>query len=79
MVKKISDIGEFGLIARIRAGHRQLGRGIIVGIGDDAAAFSLSRGTIGVATIDTLVEGTHFDRAYMTCADIGWKEREPVD
>jgi thiamine-monophosphate kinase len=51
----------------------KLGRGVLIGIGDDATAFSLSRGTVGVATIDTLVEGTHFDRSYMTYADIGWK------
>jgi thiamine-monophosphate kinase len=73
VAKKISDIGEFGLIARIRAGQGKPGRGVIIGIGDDAAAFALSRGTVGVVTIDTLVEGTHFDRSYMTYADIGWK------
>ena len=73
MKNRLSKLGEFGLIDRIRAGQKKPGRGVLIGIGDDAAAFALSRGTVGVATIDTLVEGTHFDRSYMTYADIGWK------
>ena len=41
-------------------------------IGDDAAAWHAPAGT-RVLTTDTLVEGVHFNRAYMEWRDLGWK------
>ncbi len=73
MVKSISEIGEFGLIDRIRAGQKKPGGSVLLGIGDDAAAFRLPRGYVGVATTDTLVEGRHFDLGYFDYGDLGWK------
>ncbi len=67
----ISDVGEFGLIARIEAalaGHA--GVGVRVGIGDDAAVVEISGSRIVVST-DMLVEGRHFRRDWSTAADIG--------
>jgi len=45
-------------------------RGLVVGIGDDAAVFDFgSRPT--VITVDTQVEGVHFRRELISCRDIG--------
>lgn len=69
----LRKLGEFGLIERIKRGGRSRGRNILLGIGDDAAAFRLSPGHVGSATTDTLVEGTHFDPRYTGFHDLGWK------
>ncbi len=76
---KVSDLGEFGLIDLIRnsiARHdgpeQALWRGVLVGIGDDAAAW---RGddTIHLATTDTLVQDVHFDLGVIQWDELGWK------
>ena len=67
----ISDVGEFGLIARIDAAlDGQEARGVHVGLGDDAAVVGASGGRVVVST-DMLVEGRHFRRDWSTGADIG--------
>ena len=43
------------------------------GIGDDAAVVEPQRGTLDVLTTDTLVEGVHFDQAFVSPADVGHK------
>ena len=72
MKSGLSVLGEFGLIGRIRRDRRR-NRSVIVGIGDDAAVFALSRGMAGLVTTDTLVDGTHFDLSYTSYFDLGWK------
>ncbi len=72
-MKMISDIGEFGLIDRIRKARAPGGGKVLLGIGDDAAALRLSPGHVALATTDTMVEGTHFDLGYATYGDLGWK------
>jgi thiamine-monophosphate kinase len=69
-----TDFGEFELIDRVaavlgRPGDAQL----LVGIGDDAAAWSPSPESITVATTDALVDGVHFDLHTTTWRDLGWK------
>jgi thiamine-monophosphate kinase len=75
VVKEIHDIGEFGLIERIRrtAGKNPKNSRILIGIGDDAALFKLSPGMACAATTDTMVEGVHFDLRYTTFLDLGHK------
>jgi thiamine-monophosphate kinase len=69
----VSDLGERGLIERIRARLPPAPRDVLLGIGDDAAVFQPERGALQVLTTDALVEGVHFDRRFSTAADIGYK------
>src|SRR5947208_13430087 len=70
---RIEALGEFSLIDRILA---RLGdaaaRDILVPPGDDAAAWLTGPGA-AVATIDALVEGTHWRADTMTLYDVGWR------
>jgi thiamine-monophosphate kinase len=63
------------IIARLARRFGQAGAGVSTGIGDDAAVLELpgSAGRFQVVTTDLLVEGIHFDRRYMSPADIGYK------
>jgi thiamine-monophosphate kinase len=71
-VPGLGDIGEFGLIDRIRARQREYDGDVVVGIGDDCAV--LRRGNIlEVITTDCLVEGTHYRPGWLSMGDIGWK------
>lgn len=47
--------------------------GVVVGIGDDAAVFSISPGMEIVACCDAMTEGVHFTRRTMSPFDIGYK------
>ncbi len=71
VVQRISDIGEFALIARIgalaqRAFAGAALPGVVLGIGDDAALLRARAGEDVVVTTDALVEGVHFDFAHET-------------
>ncbi len=76
----VSEIGEFGLIARLakQVADARLdppaveGFDLRLGIGADAAAWRPGGG-IEVATTDTVVEGAHFTRETIPWADLGWK------
>jgi thiamine-monophosphate kinase len=61
---KIRDLGEFGLIARIKDRLPTLPPSVIKGIGDDAAVSSLPAGKQVVTTVDLLIEGVHFDFSF---------------
>lgn len=67
----VSDVGEFGLIERVAGvlGPQRL----VLGIGDDAAAWRPTAGRLVTATADSLVEGVHFDLRTTTWEDLGWK------
>lgn len=70
---RLSAIGEFGLIDRIRKGGLAMAPGVRVGIGDDAAILEPSPGNLLVATTDLLIEGVHFRREFASPYAIGWK------
>ena len=70
---KLGQLGEFGLIDRIKKKVHSTSEGIRLGIDDDAAAFVPTKGMIMLLTTDIFVEGIHFDPAYATPYQIGWK------
>jgi thiamine-monophosphate kinase len=69
----VGEFGERALIERIRARIPAAPPWVIVGIGDDAAVVEPERNALEVLTTDALVEGVHFDQAFVGPADIGHK------
>jgi thiamine-monophosphate kinase len=76
---RLSELGEFGLISLIRSvsvRYENSGRTpwqeVLVGIGDDAAAWQ-SDNCIQLATTDTLVQDVHFDLRVISWEELGWK------
>ena len=73
-------LGERGIIERLRR-RMPRGRGVVVGIGDDAAVLALPAGrargrpqsTRLLFASDMIVEGVHFDRRLVPPHGIGWK------
>jgi thiamine-monophosphate kinase len=69
-VPSLEQVGELAFIesiARLARGGR--GRGVSVGIGDDAAV--VATGKHSVLTTDTQREGTHFRRDWLTPEQLG--------
>ena len=76
---KLSELGEFDLIdlinngiARFQNPEHASWQQLVLGSGDDAAAWR-SINDIQLATIDTLVQDTHFDLNIITWEELGWK------
>ncbi|MBI4843789.1 MAG: thiamine-phosphate kinase [Nitrospirae bacterium] len=69
---KLSEIGEFGLIKEIKKACGRKAEGILIGIGDDAAAVKAGGKTILLSS-DMLVEGVHFDLRYTSYRELGHK------
>src|SRR5437879_13891497 len=67
----VSDLSELELIARIRERLPAPPAWMVVGIGDDAAVVEPERNRLEVLSVDALVEGVHFDRAFTPPAAIG--------
>jgi thiamine-monophosphate kinase len=76
---KVSELGEFGLVARLEQlinssqNKRSEARGrLVLGIGDDAAAWRCGEG-LQLATVDSLREGIHFNLDTIFWRELGWK------
>ncbi len=67
----LRDLGEFGLIDRIRA-RTPRSRGVRLGIGDDAARVSTPDDSL-LFTSDLLIEGVHFNRDWISMRELGHK------
>lgn len=69
----ISEIGEFGLIARLRNLLGTPPASVKEGIGDDCAVYEVGNGKLHVVTSDMLVENVHFDRTFHPLRYLGFK------
>ena len=65
----VADLGEFGLIERLRPVFDQ-GEHVLIGPGDDAAVLRVRTGHVVVST-DLLIEGRHFRRDWASATDVG--------
>lgn len=72
MRTNLSELGEFGLIDHLTKGFTPKLPSTIKGIGDDAAVLDFKEKQTLVST-DLLVEGVHFDLAYMPLKHLGYK------
>jgi thiamine-monophosphate kinase len=69
---RLTEIGEFGLIRRLRTRYADSSPEIFKGIGDDAAAVKI-KSQITLITTDMLLEGIHFDLSFTTFYQLGYK------
>ena len=70
---KISELGEFGLIEHLTNDiilHQSTTQ---KGIGDDAAVITTQKKAQKIISTDMLIEGIHFDLAYMPLKHLGYK------
>ena len=68
----LSQLGEFGLIDHLTKNFEISQPSTLKGIGDDAAVLDFKDKKILVST-DLLIEGVHFDLAYMPLKHLGYK------
>jgi len=66
-------LGEFGLIARLRARLAGPSPGLVRGIGDDAAVLTPTPGLALLATTDALLEEVHFSFRLSSPAAVGFR------
>jgi thiamine-monophosphate kinase len=74
MAETLSELGEFGLIAKIEEVVKNEGvtdASVVLGLGDDTAAFRSRTGYDLLITCDALVEGRHYLPAHTTAREIG--------
>ena len=70
--KVLREIGEFGLINRIRKWMTPSDPALLQGIGDDVAVIEM-RGKVLLVTTDILIDGIHFDRSWIDPYCLGKK------
>jgi thiamine-monophosphate kinase len=70
---ELSEIGEFGLIDRLKEYLPAKSDKIIKSIGDDAAVIKNSDDSVQLISTDLLMEGIHFDLAYSPLKHLGYK------
>ena len=68
----LSELGEFGLIARLTQKIQLKNASSLVGVGDDAAVLCYPEKKI-VITTDLLTEGIHFNLMYVPLKHLGYK------
>jgi thiamine-monophosphate kinase len=71
-VMDLQEIGEFGLLSRVRQWMAVSRQDLIQGIGDDVAVIE-SGSKVLLATTDLLIEGVHFERSWIDPYRLGKK------
>jgi thiamine-monophosphate kinase len=71
--RHLREVGEAGILARVFARLGAVGEGVVLGPGDDAAVLAGGGDDAVVFASDAMAEGVHFDLAFMTAADVGWR------
>ena len=69
---EVAALGEFGLIDHITKNFKLLDNTSVKGIGDDAAVMDFA-GKKTLISTDLLLEGVHFDLAYVPLKHLGYK------
>ena len=73
---KVSELGEFGLVELIAdvlgVGQSSGGRGVLLDIGDDTAAWRPAS-DVELVTTDTMIQDVHFRVETTSYRDLGWK------
>jgi len=69
---KVSELGEFGLIDRLAKMAAGRDEHLIIGIGDDAAAWQGDT-SIQLATVDSFIQGVHYPSGMASWPELGWK------
>jgi len=69
---EIKELGEFGLINRIKSNFSIKQPTTVLGIDDDAAVIETGD-TYSLISTDMLLEGVHFDLSYMPLQHLGYK------
>jgi thiamine-monophosphate kinase len=70
---RLQALGEFGLIREIQKQCYTLRANVIQGIGDDAAILPSSHKESLLASTDLAIEGVHFDLAFESLQDVGYR------
>jgi thiamine-monophosphate kinase len=70
--RKLSELGEFGLIKHLTREIKLRNKSTVVGVGDDAAVLDFQN-LKTVITTDLLMEGIHFDLVYTPLKHLGYK------
>ena len=69
----LTELGEFGLIERLTADLIPVQPSTVLGVGDDAAVLRRGADQDLLVSTDLLVEGVHFDLAYVPLQHLGYK------
>lgn len=70
---EISALGEFGLIRHLTANFPIVNKSTLKSIGDDAAVVEYDADEQSLVSTDLLLEGVHFDLAWMPLRHLGYK------
>ena len=70
---EIKELGEFGLIDRIKSSFSINQPSTVLGIDDDAAAIDTGGSQYMLVSTDMLLEGVHFDLSFMPLQHLGYK------